>query len=108
IGFGDPFFSAAQAMEAEAPVQLAAATAMRGLPLKRRAAPQTDGIDQVELASLPRLPDTADELKSVALALQSDPSKVLHLGRDANEATVKNTDLSSYRIVVFATHGLVP
>ena len=34
---------------------------------------------------LPRLPDTADELKSIALALEADPSKVLHLGKDANE-----------------------
>jgi CHAT domain-containing protein len=32
----------------------------------------------------------------------------LHLGKDANEATVKNTDLSHYKIIIFATHGLVP
>lgn len=55
---------------------------------------------------LPRLPDTADELKSIALALGVDPSKVLRLGRDANEKVVKTTNLSSFRIVVFATHGL--
>jgi CHAT domain-containing protein len=54
------------------------------------------------------LPDTSDELKSVALALETDPSKVLHLGRDANEARVKTTDLSRFRIIAFATHGLVP
>ena len=34
-------------------------------------------------------PDTADELKSVATALQVDPSKVLHLGKAANEQTVR-------------------
>ena len=33
---------------------------------------------------------------------------MLHLGKDANERTVKGLDLSRYRIVVFATHGLVP
>jgi CHAT domain-containing protein len=33
---------------------------------------------------------------------------VLKLGRQANEQTVKTTDLSKYRVVVFATHGLVP
>jgi CHAT domain-containing protein len=111
IGFGDPLFNAEQATEAEhqhATIQVAAATITRGIPLKRRAAPQVEGADRVELASLPRLPDTAEELKSVALALETDPAKVLHLGKDANEMTVKNTDLSRYKIVVFATHGLVP
>ena len=57
----------------------------RGIPLKRRNAPQLEGVDSAELALLPRLPDTADELKSIALALQADPSKVLHLGKEANE-----------------------
>ena len=47
---------------------------------------------------LPRLPDTADELKSIALALQADPSKVLNLGKDANEKTVKTIDLSGFKM----------
>jgi CHAT domain-containing protein len=66
------------------------------------------GVDSAELALLPRLPDTADELKSIALALQADPAKVLHLGQQANEGNVKSLDLTKYKIVVFATHGLVP
>jgi CHAT domain-containing protein len=110
IGFGDPYFNQQQAnaaAEPEAVVQLAE-TATRGLPLKRRAAPQTQGVDSAQLGLLPRLPDTADELKSIALALQADPSKVLNLGKAANEETVKKADLSRYRIIVFATHGLVP
>ena len=43
------------------------------MPLKRRNSPQLDGADNAEFAMLPRLPDTADELKSIALALQADP-----------------------------------
>ena len=54
------------------------------------------------------LPDTADELKSIALALQADPAKALHLGKEANEQKVKSTRACAYRIVAFATHGLVP
>jgi len=112
IGFGDPYFSSKQAAEAAgdggSAIQVAASATTRGLPLNRRAAPQTNGVDGAELALLPRLPDTAEELKSVALALQADPSKVLHLGKAANEVAVKNSDLSHYRIIVFATHGLVP
>jgi len=110
IGFGDPVFNAAQAaaLLPEAASEVASADTLRGLPLRRRAAPQTRGVDRAQLGLLPRLPDTADELKSVALALQADPSKVLHLGKAANEEAVKTTDLSKYRIIVFATHGLVP
>jgi CHAT domain-containing protein len=113
IGFGDPYFSKEQADEAAAktdkPVQLASAPATtRGGPLKRRNSPQLEGADNAELSMLPRLPDTADELKSIALALQADPSKVLNLGKDANENAVKTMDLSGFKIVAFATHGLVP
>jgi CHAT domain-containing protein len=110
IGFGDPIFSKAQADEAtrqlpDMPTQMAEVTT-RGLPLKRRASPQLEGVDSAELALLPRLPDTAEELKSIALALNADPSKVLNLGITANERTVKSADLSKYKLIVFATHGL--
>src|SRR6202165_233081 len=113
VAFGDPLFSAEQAADAEkpqAPVKVADAGGVttRGMPLKRRSSPKLEGVDSAELAMLPRLPDTADELRSIALALQADPSKVLNLGKAANEAVVKNADLSKYRIIVFATHGLVP
>ena len=109
IAFGDPLFSKKQAEDAAKPIKVAeATTVMRGLPLQRRSSPQLEGVDSAELAMLPRLPDTADELKSVALALQADPAKVLNLGTAANEQRVKTADLSNYRIIVFATHGLVP
>jgi CHAT domain-containing protein len=78
------------------------------VPLKRRNSPKLDGIDSVQLAQLPRLPDTGEELKSIALALQADPSKVLNLGKAANEKNVKTMDLSKFKIIAFATHGLVP
>jgi CHAT domain-containing protein len=78
------------------------------MPLERRASPQLDDVDSAELAMLPRLPDTAEELKSIALALEADPSKVLKLGILANEQVVKAADLSRYKVIVFATHGLVP
>ena len=112
IAFGDPYFSKEQAAEAEKPVtvQLADASGVmtRGVPLKRRNSPKLDGVDSAELALLPRLPDTAEELRSIALALQADPAKVLHLGKDANEQAVKAMDLSGFKVLAFATHGLVP
>ena len=112
IGFGDPLFSKEQADQAakdDKPVQVAStANVTRGVPLKRRSSPKIDGVDSVQLAQLPRLPDTAEELKSIALALQADPAKVLNLGKDANEMNVKTMILSNFKIIAFATHGLVP
>lgn len=108
IGFGDPVFSQQQAKAEQAiqnaPVQVAMAT--RSVPLQRRSTPKFEGVDSAELAQLPALPDTADELKAIAQALGEDPSKALVLGTKANEETVKATDLTKYKIVVFATHGL--
>ena len=121
IGFGDPYFSPEEAAEADAelaapPVQVAEASASdadganvtRGAPLKRRAAPKTEGVDAAQLGMLPRLPDTREELTSMARALSVDPKTALFLGRAANEQNVEDQDLSRYRIVAFATHGLVP
>lgn len=112
IGFGDPLFSREQAVEAELTnganaIQMASAIA-RSAPLNRRNTPKTAGVDGAQLAMLPRLPDTSDELKAIALTLQSDPGKVLHLGKEANTRKVKTVDLSIYKVVAFATHGLVP
>lgn len=110
VGFGDPWFSKQQVASAsQATVQLrGGAIATRGLPLIRRNAPATRTVDSAELAQLPRLPDTADEVKSIAAALKADPSRDVFLGRDANERTVKTADLANRKVVMFATHGLVP
>jgi CHAT domain-containing protein/tetratricopeptide (TPR) repeat protein len=111
IAFGDPYFSIEQAAEAARRPEgdvVEVGAAVRGLPFRRRATVRTAALDSAELARLPRLPDTADELRSVAEALEADPAKVLNLGRDANEQKVKATDLSRYRIIAFATHGLLP
>lgn len=121
VAFGDPYFNKDQQAEAEgspatveAKVEPSVRTAdassniMRGLPLKRRSTPKLEGVDSAEIGLLPRLPDTAEELKSIALALQEDPSKVLFLGKDASEGVVKKMNLSGIKILAFATHGLVP
>jgi CHAT domain-containing protein len=121
IGFGDPYFNAQEEAEADSeqsavPMQVASAPsddkvsqiAVRGIPLKLRSSPHVEDVDKAELTMLPRLPDTRDELTAMAQALNVDPAKVLYLGRAANEQNVETLDLSHYRIVAFATHGLVP
>jgi CHAT domain-containing protein len=113
VAFGDPYFNKDQQIEAEsaeAKVQIANAggNVTRGIPLGRRSSPKLEGVDSAELGLLPRLPDTAEELKSIAIALQADPSKALYLGKNATEGAVKTMNLSGFKILAFATHGLVP
>jgi CHAT domain-containing protein len=117
-GFGDPWFNPDQVREAQAEsaTQVAALTTRgtparsvqtRGFPLTRRNAPATNGIDNAELAMLPRLPDTADEVRSIADALKADQSDIF-LGSAANETQVKTLNLADRKVVMFATHGLIP
>jgi CHAT domain-containing protein len=119
IGFGDPYFNEQEAREApqteppiaSVPLQPAAtpaSAASAAPPFQTRALPHPPDIDHTEFARLPRLADTRLELLAVAHALGADPAKALFLGKDANERNVETMDLSHFRIVAFATHGLIP
>jgi CHAT domain-containing protein/Tfp pilus assembly protein PilF len=55
---------------------------------------------------LAALPETADELKAIAASL-SAPDSPVFLDSNATETSVKATSLEDYRVVAFATHGLV-
>jgi CHAT domain-containing protein len=90
-GFGDPVFDGT------------AGTA-RGVALKQVF--RGGGVDIAELRKLPRLPDTADELREEARILNAPPQSV-RLGKDATVTAVKNAQLGDTRIIAFATHGLV-
>jgi CHAT domain-containing protein len=115
VGFGDPLFSpqqAAAAAAAELPGETALASrgilATRGLPVQLRSLADLRNFESADLAMLPRLPDTAEEVRSIALALNADMTRDVFLGKAANEQTIKSMSLSGYRVLVFATHGLVP
>ncbi len=107
IGFGDPYFSAEQARSAERAQARGTQLATRGLPLHLRSAPKTAGVSSAELALLPRLPDTQDEILDIAKVLSAGPSDV-YLNRQASVKAVMAADLSDRKVVMFATHGLVP
>jgi CHAT domain-containing protein len=47
-------------------------------------------------------------VREVAVALHADPAKDVFLGAAANEWQVRNMKLDDRRVVMFATHGLVP
>lgn len=59
------------------------------------------------LTALEPLPDTAKELGTVAATLRA-PTGSLFLGQDATEANLRKQDLGDFRILYFATHGLLP
>jgi CHAT domain-containing protein/Tfp pilus assembly protein PilF len=110
-GFGDPLFN--PSLDGSSDKRAAAGlgttkSAVRGVTT----AAYTDfwrgaGVDRAVLAqALPQLPDTADELNAVARDLGVAGSDI-HLGADASETTVKRAPLADYRVVYFATHGLV-
>ena len=114
-GFGDPWFSVEQAgpvandeTAREPTLTRRGVAQVRALPVSMRARSRTQELDTAALANLPRLPDTADELRSIAHALGADPAETVFTGPRASESLLKAMDLSGVRVLAFATHGLVP
>ncbi len=56
--------------------------------------------------ALDPLPQTEAELRSLSKVLNAPPDS-LRLGAQATEAAVKRDQLARYRVIAFATHGLV-
>jgi CHAT domain-containing protein/Tfp pilus assembly protein PilF len=107
IGFGNPVFDPSAPAVSVAPTRVATNSARSLTTGAYTDFWQGAGIDRALLTkALPSLPETADELNTVAKQLGVSPGDI-HLGRDASETTVKRTPLADYRIVYFATHGLV-
>jgi CHAT domain-containing protein/tetratricopeptide (TPR) repeat protein len=113
VGFGDPYFNEQQARAAAkpekefqtAPFKQPGDYVLRGLSIKRV---QTDQLTSAQIELLPRLPETAEEIRSMALAMNADPNRDVFTGAQANEQQVKTMDLSRYKVLAFATHGLAP
>ena len=62
--------------------------------------------DVEAVRDLPALPETAGELAAIAQTLGAS-AESLYLGERAGEGRVRALDLSDYRVLAFATHGLV-
>jgi CHAT domain-containing protein len=113
-GFGDPWFNEAEAKEAKSQgatagtVIASRGAAGKGLRIVLRSSPKTETAATAGIANLPRLPETADEVRTIAIALKADPETDVFLGAKANEETVRTANLAGRRVVMFATHGLVP
>lgn len=66
----------------------------------------TRGVYDLEPSTLPQLPSASDEARLVAISLGERQSELL-LARDATEGALKNVDMSRFRVIHFATHGIV-
>jgi CHAT domain-containing protein len=85
------------------------AKVFRNLPIlgTDRQTNNSNEIADVEaIRQAPRLPETADELRAMGKAVKSD-LKALWLQENANETQVKSLDLSKFRTLAFATHGVL-
>jgi CHAT domain-containing protein len=106
MGWGDPLFGAEQTAQAGK---------TRHLDLTRGTASASQ--DDISLSSLrysqiPPLPETRAEVQQIALALKADLQKDAFFGKAASRDSVllanANGQLALRRVIVFATHGLVP
>jgi CHAT domain-containing protein/Tfp pilus assembly protein PilF len=99
IGFADPLFNRSARQLAQNTGVMADVAVARGF--------RGTVADVAELkTALPPLPETATELKKVSAGVHGDPSD-LFIGADATETRVKQEKLDQFRIVYFATHGLL-
>jgi CHAT domain-containing protein len=98
IGFGDPQFQRSGSQGRRA--------ASRGVqPYQTYYNGTVVDIDRLR-TGLPALPETADELRAVARELGASDDDV-KLGAAATVTSVRATPLEQYRVIEFATHGLV-
>jgi len=94
VGFGDPIFAGA-------------AGNTRGVAAAADFCREGQSADLEVLKDLPRLRETAGELADIARTLGAGQESVI-LGVDASESRVRSMALDEYRVVAFATHGLLP
>ena len=126
-GFGDPIFNREQLAEVQKAVPDAMAVKhmeetarkvqiasrgmkmhVRGIRLTGKGNLDSGQIASAQLDKLDRLPDTSEELKSIARVLGSNPDDDVFLGRECSKHRIQTMNLSDRKIVAFATHALVP
>jgi CHAT domain-containing protein len=117
-GFADPIFNTAQLDQTEK--ERAQHMSMpsnqtdrvnvhvRGIRISETGNLDSEKITSCHLGSLNRLLDTAEEIRSIAAALNADLSRDIFIGERASEHRVKTMDLTDRQVIAFATHALIP
>ena len=112
LGIGDPITSPEDVRYALAGVL----SAKRGEPSESAVNPAESELGAIHLdkmtsRGLPteRLPETAAEVKGIATLFQNQGQTVeVRLGSDATKDRLTDTDLTRFRYLHFATHGILP
>ncbi len=100
----EPFFALANPNFGGAPQGGGAANGLGALADACR----SDGaVPAAMIRALAPLPETADEVRRVAASLNAGPDALL-LGANATAANLRRQQLERYRVLYFATHGLLP
>ncbi|WP_028221181.1 CHAT domain-containing protein [Paraburkholderia oxyphila] len=100
LAFADPSFDG---LDAEPPEQGAPAATLAA----SRAFPLDAGTRAFDYHRVAPLPETLAEARSIAAALGA-PQDSVRWGTRASRSAVMKADLSSDRVVLFATHGISP
>lgn len=106
IGFGDPLLQDVPETRRGVPAPLRFSGLFRNLQATEADTAITEIADVQQIRQQARLPETADELRAMARIVGTGED-VLWLQARATEANVKRLDLTPYRIVAFATHGVM-
>ena len=115
-GFADPVFAPnsieiASAITNDLGSADPTAPGVSDIPVRLRGLTKVETIENqtsMGLSALPPLPDTREEVSQIAETLGADLTRDVFFGKAANEVQVKAMNLAAYKVVAFATHGLMP
>ena len=106
MGWGDPIFDTHQVAQLGSTRKLVLTRAVVERPGDDGAGPS------IKYSQIPALPETRAEVEAIADLFKADKQKDLRLGKEASRESVlqvnQNGQLAQRRVLVFATHGLVP
>jgi CHAT domain-containing protein len=116
VGFGDPIFNLEQLTKKDKEImveknQLAGRESniqVRGVRITSKGKLDDSNLSSMQLDKLERLPDTSEELNSIAKVLGASPSEDVFLGKAFSESRVKTMNLANRKVIAFATHALIP
>jgi CHAT domain-containing protein len=108
VGFGDPLFNRQQLASLQTKPESPKGVQVRGVRVTEKGSLENKKINSIQTENLNRLPDTAEEIRTVAQVLKADLTNDVFLRERASRHQVKTMPLSDRKVIAFATHALVP
>jgi len=106
IGFGDPLLNEKPGTTRSARATLRLTGLFRTAPATAESALPLDVADVEVIRQQDPLPESGEEIRAMARITKAGPESVW-LQEKATEKNVKTLDLARYRILAFATHGVM-